>query len=58
MSMDDYLRQVVEDVAPPACERLSNEQFERLLDEASEGLDLVQPLPPDFSRADIYFDHD
>ena len=36
-------------------DRLSDEEFERLLDELA--LD-VPPLPPDFSRADIYLDHD
>jgi predicted DNA-binding antitoxin AbrB/MazE fold protein len=36
---------------------LSDDEFERLLDElASESTQL--PLPPDFSRADIYADHD
>jgi hypothetical protein len=42
------------DQSPP----LSDEEFERLLDELSEGLPPEAVLPPDFSRADIYFDHD
>ena len=58
MSIGLYLRQLAEDVAPPSSERLTNEEFERLLDEASRGLDHLQPLPADFSRADIYSDHD
>ena len=36
-------------------DRLSDEEFERLLDKMA--ID-VPPLPPDFSRADIYLDHD
>jgi hypothetical protein len=43
------------DEKPP---ELSDEEIERLLDELSEGLDHLPPLPPDFSRADIYDDHD
>jgi len=38
-----------------AQDSMSLEEFERQLDELS--LD-VPPLPPDFSRADIYLDHD
>ncbi len=37
---------------------LSLEEFDRLLDELSEGLPPLPPLPADFSRADIYEDHD
>jgi hypothetical protein len=40
--------------APP----LSDEEFDRLLDELSEGLPPLPSLPADFSRADIYADHD
>jgi hypothetical protein len=36
---------------------LSDEEFDRLLDELSEGPALPH-LPADFSRADIYADHD
>ena len=36
---------------------LSDSEFERLLDELAAGPGLPQ-LPPDFSRADIYADHD
>jgi hypothetical protein len=35
---------------------LSPEEFERQFDELA--FDDVPPLPPDFSRADIYLDHD
>ena len=40
---------------PHPADSLSDEEFERMLDEMA--LD-VPPLPPDFSRADIYLDHD
>ena len=36
---------------------LSEEEFDRLLDQLSAGL-LLPPLPADFSRSDIYADHD
>lgn len=32
-------------------------EFERALDELSEGLPPLPTLPPDFSRADIYGEH-
>lgn len=39
--------------------RLSVEAFERWTDELSEGFaEDAPPLPPDFSRADLYTDHD
>ena len=38
--------------------RLTTAQFDNLLDQASEGLDHVPPLPNDFSRADLYEDRD
>jgi hypothetical protein len=37
---------------------MSIEEFDALLDEITEGLPSLPPLPPDFSRADIYDDHD
>ena len=57
LTVEAYLRRLAEMVAPGNGEPLTNEEFERLLDEVSEGLNL-QPLPADFSRADIYLDHD
>ena len=32
--------------------------LDRWLEELSEGLDELPPLPADFSRADLYDDHD
>jgi len=57
ISVEAYVRQLAEAAALPPAERLTSEEFERLLDEVSEGLNL-QSLPADFSRADIYLDHD
>jgi hypothetical protein len=37
---------------------LSPEGFDQLLDELSEGLPPLPPLPADFSRRDIYSEHD
>jgi hypothetical protein len=65
-TLESYLQQLAEHDAgesnstgpvgtsgPP----LSEAEFERLLDELSEGPTLPR-LPGDFSRADIYADHD
>jgi len=38
--------------------RLSVSKLEHLLDELSIGLDNLPALPKDFSRADLYDDHD
>jgi hypothetical protein len=37
--------------------KLSDEEFEAVMDEFSRGSEHIPPLPPDFSRADIYSDH-
>jgi plasmid stability protein len=45
--------------APPPISRLSLEEFDRRLDALKERkLPVFPPLPADFSRADIYDDHD
>jgi hypothetical protein len=36
----------------------SAEAIDSWLDELSSGLKTLPPLPPDFSRADLYNDHD
>ncbi len=43
------------DTTPVHQDSISPEEFERLLDELAMD---VPPLPQDFSRADIYLDHD
>jgi hypothetical protein len=48
---------VVRNVEPPATQdQLSPEEFDRLLDDLA--MPLGGTLPADFSREDIYFDHD
>lgn len=37
--------------------KLTDEQFAKWLEEIAAGTP-ASPLPPDFSREDIYFDHD
>jgi uncharacterized protein (DUF1778 family) len=61
-TLEAYLEQLAEQnagiaPAPSPTQELSDEEFERLLDQLSEGPTLP-PLPADFSRADIYADHD
>lgn len=38
--------------------QMTVEEMDGLLDQLSEGLDHLPTLPGDFSRADIYDDHD
>ncbi len=65
-TLEAYLEQLAQDEVrtgkgtaptPAAQAPLSDEEFDRLLDELSEGPELPH-LPADFSRADIYADHD
>ena len=42
---------------PVTCSRLSHEEFSKLLDEMA-AMSSGQALPVNFSRADIYDDHD
>ena len=42
----------------PGRKPVSVAQLERLLEELSAGLPNLPPLPHDFSRADLYDDHD
>ncbi|MGH7967069.1 MAG: hypothetical protein ACRERD_35480 [Candidatus Binatia bacterium] len=37
---------------------LSDEEFEALMEDFSDGTEDIPLLPSDFSRKDIYFDHD
>ncbi len=65
-ALEAYLQQLIEREAgdavgiSPSGEQppLSLEEFDRLLDEVSEGLPPLPPLPADFSLADVYTDHD
>jgi hypothetical protein len=45
-------------LSPPNPRAPSAEEVDRWIDELSSGLDNLPPLPADFSRADLYDDHD
>ena len=42
----------------PALTELSEEEFDAVMEEFTNGTEGLLPLPPDFSRKDIYCDHD
>lgn len=54
---DDYLRVVFGSSPPDSPTPLSNDAFSRLLEDLSSEENLPS-LPADFSRADLYADHD
>jgi hypothetical protein len=62
MPMDPRLEQLKPDtsdkLAETALSELSEAEFEAILDVFSRGSEHLPPLPPHFSRADIYSDHD
>ena len=47
-----------EDIIPPGYEELSVDEMDALLDKFADLMPPVASLPVDFSRADIYADHD
>ena len=55
LSVSELLRQFVGGPPPELQPRLTDEEFDRMFEELSIH---VPPLPPDFSRADIYLEHD
>ena len=55
ISVEEYLSRLANGGVAVVAPRISAEEMQRELDELS--LD-VPPLPADFSRADIYLDHD
>jgi hypothetical protein len=61
-SLESYLERLINDKvrvedAVPCGAEISDEEFDRLLDDLSAGVSFSH-LPNDFSRADIYADHD
>ena len=56
---EQFLRELAGNGTPVATAGdASMDEFDRWLDELSEGTEGLPGLPPDFSRADIYDDHD
>jgi len=45
-------------LVPTAAESPSVQEFDRWIDDLTAGLENLPPLPADFSRADLYDDHD
>jgi negative regulator of replication initiation len=57
LSLDDYLRRLAESEAPLATAPDAAET-DRILDELAQGGENLALLPVDFSREDIYANHD
>ena len=58
MPLDVHLEQFVEPDSATAGAAVSLEEFDRVLDELAALPPGMGSLPADFSRADIYVDHD
>ncbi|MBI3949986.1 MAG: hypothetical protein HY314_05975 [Acidobacteria bacterium] len=59
LSLDAYLRTLAErDVSLTQPPKPTLEEFDRDMDQLASGLDGLPILPRDFSRADMYADHD
>lgn len=58
ISIDTLLNKLLSEVEPASSELLTAADVDQILDELSADADSVPPLPADFSREDIYFDHD
>jgi len=59
MSFDSFLEQFVVDVAPTSLNGvISIEEFDRILDDLAASPPGGASLPADFSRVNIYSDHD
>jgi hypothetical protein len=59
LSVEAYLRALLGlGSATNALADLSDEAFDALMEDFAKGTTHVPPLPPDFSRDDIYADHD
>ena len=59
LSLDAYLRTLVEkDAGPEPAPQPQLEEFDRDMDELAARFEELPVLPRDFSRADIYADHD
>ena len=56
--LHQFLNLLAEAVPTANDQDISDEEFESVFDELAKEPDVEQSLPPDFSRADIYCDHD
>jgi hypothetical protein len=58
LSVDSLLKHMLDttDLAPQGA--VTIEEFDRIFDELAAGSENLPPLPTDFSRTDIYTDHD
>ena len=59
-TVNELLRKLLDEIEPlPASSDYSSlEEIEADLDALAEGTEQLPPLPENFSREDIYFDHD
>ena len=58
ISVDSLLNNLLDTSDLTARDAVTLEQFDRILDELAAGPENIPALPSDFSRADIYLDHD
>jgi hypothetical protein len=59
LSLDAYLNLLLGLLSEgTASAEMSEAEFEAFIEDSSKGSEHFPPLPPDFSRADIYTDHD
>jgi hypothetical protein len=59
LSLDAYLNALLGLLNDgTALAEMSEAEFDGLIEDFSKGSEHFLPLPPDFSRADIYSDHD
>ncbi len=58
ISVDELINRMLARITEPQSEGLSLSEVDRILDELAEGSENLLPLPSNFSRADIYFEHD
>lgn len=58
MSVDSLLRGLLDKMDSAPLTELTLEEFDGILDELAAGSESLPALPTDFSRADIYMDHD
>ena len=58
LSLDDYLYLLAESEITPLPATLNPTEIDLILDELACGAEGILPLPENFSREDIYFNHD